>query len=386
MWGWVEFWIIRTASIAALATIFTESLNDVLRLGSCAAMAYWTQRGVTVGVIVVLALVNMRGVKWGAGLQVLVTSVKVATLLAIILLPLVALAMTLGPTAEPRLDRLEPVWPTSFGQLTAGGLSKAFFGVLWAYHGWMNIGPIAEEVKEPQRNIPIGLLLGVVILIALYLGANLAYYLVVSQPDMAALTRPGSMSVAALFGERILGPTGVVLASAAIMISVFGALNGNLLVGPRLLYAMGADGLAPRRMYQLHPRYRTPILAIAATAGWSCVLVIAAAALSQVGVLPSDLDQFDFLTDLAMFGAVIFETMAVVSVFVFRWKYPEAERPYRCWGYPWVPALYVVLPIFILTMKFQSETWQSLGATGFIGLGVAVYFVMGLNRTADGAA
>jgi amino acid transporter len=390
MWGWVEFWIIRTASIAALATIFTESLNDVLSSdavrsafgqGPGRTLGYWPQRIVTVSVILILTLVNVRGVKWGGVLQVLVTTVKVASLLAIIALPLAALALALPPPAQPQLQRLEPVWPGGLDQLTFKGLSGAFLGVLWAYHGWMNIGLAAGEVKAPQRNIPLSLLLGVLILIGLYLGANLAYYLILSQPEMARLAEPGSMSVAAAFGQRLLGPLGLVLASAAIMISVFGALNGNLLVGPRLLYAMGADGLAPRALNRVHPGYRTPALAIVTTAAWSCLLVLGAAGLTEVGALSRDVDHFDLLTDLAMFGAVIFETMAVLSIFMFRRKRPDAERPYRCWGYPWVPALYVVLPAFILFMTFLSKAMLSLSATAFIGLGVGVYFALGLYRT-----
>lgn len=116
-------------------------------------------------------------------------------------------------------------------------------GVLWAYHGWMNIAPIAEELKNPQRNIPIALLGGIGIIIFLYLGANLAYYLVLPRTEMALMK---ATPVATVFSLRLLGPIGAAVASAAVMCSTFGALNGNLLVGPRLLYAMGEDGLAPR--------------------------------------------------------------------------------------------------------------------------------------------
>src|SRR5262249_27633105 len=131
-------------------------------------------------------------------------------------------------------DNLHPLWPERLGDLSLAGLGTALLSVLWAYHGWMNIAPVAEEVTHPQRNIPLSLLGGVAIIIALYLSAAFAYFLVIPQPQMAGLkTTP----VATEFSFRLLGSIGTVLASGAIMCSVFGALNGNLLVGPRLLYA-----------------------------------------------------------------------------------------------------------------------------------------------------
>ena len=127
-------------------------------------------------------------------------------------------------------------------QVPFAGLGMAFLGVYWAYHGWMNVTPVAEEVRNPQRNIPLALLAGVGTIIFLYLGVNFAYYLILSGPEMAGLK---DTTVATVFSMRLLGPLGAAVASAAVMGSVFGALNGNLLVGPRLLYAMGHDGLVP---------------------------------------------------------------------------------------------------------------------------------------------
>jgi amino acid transporter len=392
LWGWVEFWIIRTASIAALATIFTESLHDVLcnpsfqsALGISAraqVLGVWAQKGLTVTVILALALVNIRGIKWGGVLQFVITTVKVGSLLAIIALPFVVYGLARpGSTAPaPDPERLRPWWPNGWAEVPLAGMGTAFLGVLWAYHGWMNLGWVAEEVRQPQRNIPVSLLLGVVIIIALYLGANLAYYLIIPQTEMGAL--PKTMTVATEFSLRLLGPLGAAAASAAVMCSVFGALNGNLMVGPRLLYAMGEDGLVPRRLHAVHPRYRTPALAILVMAAWSCLLVVGVAALTDVGVLNPKKSHFDILTDYAMFGAVIFETMAVVSIFVFRWKRPDAERSYRCWGYPVVPALYVLLPAFVLGSTFVNEPLEAASGVAFILLGVVTYFALGLRQTA----
>jgi amino acid transporter len=165
------------------------------------------------------------------------------------------------------------------------------------------------------------------------------------------------------------------------MCSVFGALNGNLMVGPRLLYAMGEDGLAPRALREVHPRWHTPALAIAVMAGWSASMILAVALLSELGWIDPGKSHFDRLTDFAMFGAVIFETMAVVSIFVLRRTMPDAPRPYRCVGYPVTPALYVILPAFVLVNYFlhQETRIEALTGVGFIVVGVAVYYLLGLG-------
>jgi amino acid transporter len=359
LWGWIEFLVIRAASLAALATIFSESLNVVLTEGSGHELhlGFWGQRTLTVAVILALALVNVRGAKWGGMLQVVITSVKVASLLAIIVLPFV---LTAGP--PPDSGPAGSVGAAT--ALTVGGWLTAQLGVLWAYHGWMNIAPVAEEVKEPQRNIPLALLGGIALIIGLYVGAHLAYSWVLPQDEMARLV---NTTVAARFSGRFFGALGTMVASAAVMCSVFGALNGNLLVGPRLLYAMAEDRLAPRALAAVHTRFRTPALAILVMGAWSSLLVLA------VAVFTDRDDPFDTLTDLAMFGAVIFETLAVSTIFIFRRRYPDAPRPYRCWGYPVVPALYLILPALILGNMFFNHQLEAATGVGFVALGVVVY-------------
>jgi amino acid transporter len=392
LWGWVDFCIIRSASLAALATVFTESLHDILKneafqravgLPGGAHLGFWPQRLLTVSVLAVLAWVNVRGVRWGGLVQLLITVIKIGSLVAIAVLPFAAFAAWIATPTIPSSDNLRPVWPDDWRQISLGGLGSAFLGVLWSYHGWMNISPVAEEVRRPQRNLPLALLSGVAVVIALYLSVNLAYYLVVPRLEMAGLKQT---TVAAEFSLRLLGSLGAAAASAAVMCSVFGALNGNLLVGPRLLYAMGEDGLAPRALGVVHPRYRTPARAIVVLAVWSSLQVVVVALLTWIGKLDEHKSHFDRLTDFAMFGAVIFETLAVVSIFVFRRRRPEAERPYRCPGYPLVPALYVILPAFVLVNMFAHETVEALAGVGFIMLGAVVYGVLGLGRTRSSAS
>lgn len=407
LWGWVEFWIIRSASLAALATLFTKSFYavfcEVCEHFGCERggdlLGYWPQKAVAAGIILGLALVNIRGVRWGGVLHLVVTTVKVGSLLAFIALPFLLQAFegTTRSNARPRLENLAPWWPT-WSEFHLSGFISALLAVLWAYHGWMNIAPVAEELKNPQRNIPLALLAGVGTLIALYLGTNLSYSLVLTQAEMQTMrdTTSGDMTrvaglprisqgetdvaqdktVAIGYSRRLLGSAGVGLAAAAIMCSVFGALNGNLLVAPRQLYAMGVDGMAPRVLGKIHAAYRTPAWAIFVFAVWASLLVLGVAALTRLKILPEDKDHFDILTDFAMFGAVIFETMAVTSIFIFRRRFPDAPRPYRCIGYPVVPALYVILPALILGNMFVKQRMEALIGVGFIALGAVVYYLV----------
>jgi amino acid transporter len=399
LWGWVDFWIIRSGSIAALASVFTESLHDVLRElhadGQGDVLSFWALQGTTVAVIALLALVNVRGTTWGGALQVVVTAVKVLSLAGIALLPLLVLPFITDPERAPSVARLAPVWPAAWDGFEVSKFGAALVAVFWAYHGWMNITPVAEEVREPGRNIPLSLIAGTLAVVALYLSVNVAYYLVVPRDDIiAARTTP----VAAVFAARLFPSVGVMLASAAVMTSVFGSLNGNLLVGPRLLYAMGQDGLAPRAMGRLHARFHTPALAEAALAGWSILLVVGVAVLVQYRLLSwevggysldlnlrADASQFNVLTDYAMFGAISFETLGVASIFVFRRRFPPARvpLPYRCRLYPWLPAIYVLFMAAVLANMFVTNRTESLAAVGFIGLGAVVYALVFTSRPAD---
>jgi amino acid transporter len=337
-------------------------------------------------VIAVLAAVNVRGTRIGGGLQLFLTVLKVGSLLFIIALPFVVLAVVSEPTHPPKVERLTPVWPASLGGVNWGLFGAALVGVIWAYHGWMNIAPIAEEIKAPRRNIPRALLLGVGTIITLYLGANLAYYLVIPQPEIIRL---GDTPVATAFSERLLGPGGGIIASIAIGISVFGALNGNILVGPRLLYAMGEDNLAPSWLSQLHSKFRTPVAATMVMAGWSCAIVLLSAlwlrnplpTFSLFGANlnpnpPAGKSGFDLITDYAMFGAIALETLAVAAIFSLRIHRPDAIREYRCPGYPVVPAVYITIMFAVWINKLATDTTESLVGVAFIVAGAVLYLTL----------
>jgi APA family basic amino acid/polyamine antiporter len=388
LWGWVEFWIIRTGSIAALATIFSASLLDILgKFNPDQALGDEAKVIVTCLTIAVLGLVNGRGTNWGGGLQILITSVKVISLVGIAVLPLVIWGFFPQAQTQPSTQHLKPIWPESWGKDNWVAFGGALVGIFWAYHGWMNIAPIAEEVKNPQRNLPLALLLGVATILALYLSVNLAYYLVIPSADIARLE---NRTAAGEYGWRLFGEIGLLLASAAVMTSVFGSLNGNLLVGPRLLYAMGKDGLAPSWLSRIHPRYQTPLLAVAILTTWSIIQVVVVnilinvkIPLLQIGERSIDLnlpkkDPFDVITDFAMFGAISFETLAVASIFVFRRRYPKSQYPlpYRCPLYPVLPILYVCVLSAVLYNMFTANEHEAKTGLAFILIGALLYLLL----------
>ncbi|MCU0706467.1 MAG: APC family permease [Fimbriiglobus sp.] len=399
--GWVDFGINRGASVAALASMFTESLANLIaevRPELASGFGYWPQRAFTVGLIAVLAVVNARGTLLGARLQFGVTILKVASIVVIALLPLVVLLWP-GAPSQPTTAHMVKPWPDHFPLERWVGLGSAAVAVLWAYHGWMNLGPMAEEITRPQRNIPLALLAGVGCLIVLYVSANLAYYTALGPIDMVD-ARDGT-TVAREFCRRLIGPAGAMAASLAVMVSVFGAVNGNILVGPRLPYAMAQDRLAPGIFGRLHARFRTPTFATALLAGWSIFMVLALGVLLQTnrelfhlweykndawqvatdehtGQTKTD-TPFDMLTDFVIFGSVAFDTLAVAALFVLRRKHADrtAALPYKCWGYPVVPALYCLAMAGVMFSMFldPEKRWKAFVGLGFIAVGAGVYWL-----------
>ena len=325
---------------------------------------------------------STRWVSGGAGFyNSLSRLIKIGSLIAIAALPFLRRRWPDQVVPKPDTSNLLPVWP-EWRLFSLSSLGAALVGVIWAYHGWMNIAPAAEEIRNPQRNIPLALLGGILIIISLYLAANVGYALIIPQNELAGIR---NTTVVSEYCSRLLGPIGAAAASAAVLCSVFGALNGNLIVGPRLLFAMGRDGLAPRSLERVHPRFHTPVQAIMVLATWSALLVLAGALLTANRLptfeiagktidvnVPRDKTLFDVMTDFAMFGAVSFETLAISTIFVFRRRHPDAPRSYRCIGYPVVPIVYICIMAAALVNMFQTQP-EALIGVGFIALGAGVF-------------
>ena len=357
LWAWTEFWVVRTGSIGALAVataIYLDQVVELDRLG---------QEAVAVGLVLALTIVNFVSTRWTAHVQNLTSVVKVGFLALIVVAPL-----AMG-RADPNLVR--PLLPATFETSLWSGLAAALVGVLWAYDGWINIGPVVEEIRNPQRNVPRALTYGICLVMFVYLAANVSYHLVMPHAQIAAGSAPAAEMFSALFG-----PQGARWVALGVMVSTFGAVNSNMLTGPRIYFAVARDGLLPRAMHAVHDRYETPHNAILLQCAWTIVLIVAVfhydlAWPTAAQVAP--LDAFDALTNYVIFGGYTFYALAVSAVFVLRRTRPDLPRPYRAWGYPVVPAIFLAAFVaFLASMAWSSPTASAWGLV-LISAGVPFY-------------
>ena len=358
MWAWAEFWVIRTAAIAALAGYTAVSLDLVFAGPDYDASTPLRRKAVAVGAILLLGAINIISTRLGGGLQNLATMIKAGFFVLLALLPFVAIR------SEP--FELGALWPRRVDQGLVVGIGTALAAIMWAYDGWGNVTVIAEEVHRPERNVPIALIVGVGILILLYTGANLAYHLTLSSAEIAATVCP-----AVPVCERLLPNFGAQLMQSMILVSVFGALNVNVLVGPRVLFAVSRDHRFLRRFSRIHPTTRTPAWAIAGMCAWASALVL-------LGGLSWEKDRplYDIMTEWTVFGGSIFYFSAVIGVFILRYQRPDAERPYRTLGYPLVPAVFIVFYVGLLASMFVAQPVDRLIGIGLIASGAVAYYLL----------
>jgi APA family basic amino acid/polyamine antiporter len=241
--------------------------------------------------------------------------------------------------------------PFSFAQ--AG---VALIACLMAYDSWVSVSFVAGEIKNPRRNILLAMVLGVGTCIAIYVLANSAYLQVLSIPEIAA-----SAQVGALAAERALGPAGGTLVSLIILLSIIGTLNGCFLTSPRIYFAQARDGLFFARFGEIHPRFSTPAFAIGAQAVWAVALLLSGT--------------YETLIDYAMFALWLFYGLTIFAVIRLRRLRPDLERPYRMWGYPITPLLFVALTVWFLGNMLMTRPWPSLAGLALIATGIPVYFV-----------
>lgn len=359
LWGWTEFWIVRTGSVGALACATAIYLDQVVALGRLG------QEAVAIAIVIGLSLVNLLSTRWGANVQNVTTAIKVLFLAALIATPIVL--------ARGDIGHWTPLWSTPEDGL-GGGLWKALgiamIAVLWPYDGWINLGPVAEEIREPQRNIPRAMTLGLLLIILVYVGANLCYHLVLTMSEVAATKAVASDMFQTLFGER-----GRIIASLGVMCSTFGAVNSNMITGPRIYLAVARDGLLHRSIHAVHDKYQTPANAIVLQAVWTTLLIILFFAWKD-----SPKEAFDGLTDSVILAGLIFYSLAVGAVYVLRRMRPDIERPYRTWGYPVTPLLLLVAYTAAFVSSLVENPGQSAGVLGFIAAGVVYYAIMRRRR------
>ena len=346
--GWILLFAAQTGGISALAMGLTGYVDGIVPLSG------WQQRIIASFVIAALTAVNYRGIRITGRLQVVLTGIVVGMIVALIVLGYAFHTSIKGVAALPSakgLPRLE-----SFGIAVAAAL--------WAYDGWNSIAFASGEVKRPERNLPLILLIGTSSVIGLYVGINCLYYHVLPLADIAHSPR-----VAADVATRILGPRGSTLVSLVIVIAAFGSANVSVLGGARVYYAMASDGLFFSWCAAVHPRFRTPHLALLAQAVWATVLVCLAS--------------YEELLTYTVFVAWAFYALAACALIVLRHKHPDWSRPYRVFGYPWTPVIFVVVATIFVLNIFLSKPAESACGCLLVALGVPVYYFWRKHRDSN---
>jgi amino acid transporter len=357
LFGWAELLIIRAAALGAISTTFSEYFLRVLGFDPRVAPYSSYVHYVAAAAILLLAAFNYVGMKWGSLVQNVTTLAKTGALLIIIVL---ALAIGLPQTG----GYFTPAAPA--GSFTFARFGLALVSVLWVYDGWADVSFVAGEVKDPERNLPRVLIYGTLTIIALYLLANLAYLAVLPLEEIRH-----SKLVAADAADKLVGPIGVAFVSVAVMVSAFGTLNGSVMTGARILFAMAADGLLFKPVATVHKRFQTPSVAIGLEAGLGVLFVL-------VGT-------FEQLADTFVTAIVPFYALAVGAVFILR-RRPDYKPPFRVPGYPVVPAIFIIATILLLGNAIVDPTSRvpTLAVLGVILLGIPIFYVSKGGRTANG--
>ncbi|HZT28594.1 MAG TPA: amino acid permease [Bryobacteraceae bacterium] len=342
--GWSFFLIIRSGGIATVAVGFSIYLAALFPIPP--ALVPYTAPAL----ILLLTWVNYRGVEGGALVQ------KIFTLLKVIGLAVLIAGAFLHPQTQP------VSWSVSAAEFSWARFGVAMIAGLWAYNGWMAIGFVAGEVKNPGRNVPLSLGIGMAVVLAVYLLTNLGYLRILPISEIAATDK-----VAAVLASRTMGAMGVMLVSATIVLSTIGTDNGNILTASRIYFAQARDGLFFRSIGKVHPRFQTPYVSILVQGAWAALLSLSGS--------------YQKLFSFAMFAAWIFYGLCVVAVIVLRRKAPALPRPYWMWGYPVTPVLFALMTVWFIVNTLVEEPVPSLCGLLLIASGIPVYVIWS-KRTA----
>ena len=355
IYGWTQMWVAKSGSIAILATgffyylaNFAPALDQVFVTVPLPLGAHGAPLDIRYGQLLAMALIfclgvlNYFGVKIGGGVQVAVTILKVALILLIVIAglgwghPAAAHASVLGP-------------------LTVLGFFAALVKSLWAYDGWNNVSMVSSEIRNPQRNLPLALIWGTAAVIVIYLLANMAYFYVLSPQQVAESNR-----VAAAMMRQVLGQGGASLVSVAAMISMFAALNGSILSGARVPFALARGGYFFSPMAGVNSSYHTPGVAIMGLSLWGMIVVLSGT--------------YDQLLDYVIFASWILYGMTTATVLVLRRKRPDLVRPYKTLGYPAVPVLFVIMAAAIVISSLYNSPREAFIGLVLIFAGLPFYF------------
>jgi amino acid transporter len=341
LYGWANFAVINTASIAAIAVGFARYIGFFTPLSEAAI------RIIAILSILALTLLNCRGVRLGATTQNILTTLKIGALLA-----LIATSFVLPGGAA---SQFQPLWPTGTAGQWIGPFGVAMVAVLWAYDGWIETTYVGSEIVDPGRNLPRSIIYSTVIVIALYVLVSVAYAFVLSPVGMA-----GSALVASDAANVTIGSLGATLVVVAILISTLGANNGIILTAARIPYAMARGGMFFRSQGIVHPRYATPTVALLTQGA-------VAATLTAFGT-------YDQLFTYVVFAQFVFYALSAGAVIKLRHTAPQLARPYRTWGYPVTPIVFIAFAAWLVYNTIVETPLDSAVGAGIILLGLPGYW------------
>lgn len=357
LFGWTLFLVIDSGSIATLAVAF--SFNMLPRF---AEMSTLEKNLIAAAFVAFLGAVNYVGVRWGSRLQNLLTYIKTGAI-GIVVAAVFFFAKVKGHPA----NFVRPA-PASFDFGLLGAFGVGLVASLWAYKGWEAATYSAGEVKDPRRNLPLGILVGTMAVIVIYVVANLAYLYILPVDKIASSEGRVALDVM----QAVSGPFGASLIAFLILFSILGAANQNMLCSPRVYFAMARDGLFFKKIAECHPRFLTPHVSIIAISVWSIFLTLTGT--------------FKQLFTYVIFGEWIFFGLTVAAVIVLRRKRPDLERPYKTWGYPVTPALFVLAALYVAFSSLLSAFRNAMFGLGIICLGIPAYLYWRRRNSRSGAA
>jgi basic amino acid/polyamine antiporter, APA family len=361
LYGWTLFLVIQTGTIAAVAVafakytgIFVPWVSAQNYLVGSGKLGLTTQQLLAIVLIIFLTALNTRGIRTGATVQNVFTFAKIAGLLG-----LIAAGFLVGRNPVAVADNFNDFWRQSDWSFTTIRLvGVAMVGSLFSSDAWNNVTFTAGEVRNPRRNLPLSLALGVLIVSALYLATQFVYLNVLT---FAEIQNADQDRVATAAAAKMFGSVAVQLMAATIMISTFGCSNGLILSGARVYFAMAKDRLFFRRAAELDPKTHAPIYSLVFQCGWTILLTLSGS--------------YNDLLDYVIFAVMLFYILTIAGIFVLRRKRPDLERPYKALGYPILPAIYIAAAVLIealLLVYKPNYTWPGLI---IVLLGVPVYFL-----------
>lgn len=357
LYGWMLFSVANGGSIAALAVAAAAYTGEVVPVISqqhvvISALGITLTRAHLVGLflIFILTYVNVVGLRWGALLQNVSTWTKFTAMAAFVVLGLVIGKGSWSNFSAHGASITMGLSPTSF--ISAMGV--ALIAVFWAYDGWVYITWVAGEVKEPRRNVPLAMVLGILVVGVTYVAMNVAYVYAMPLSEVAKHETIAHAAATALFS-----PGAAVWLSATIAISCFSAAATCTLSGARVYLAMAQDGVFFKRMAIIHPKWRTPAFSLIGQGVWAAILALSG--------------RYDQLYTYVIYGMVLSYTLTVIGLFVLRWKRPDVPRPYRCAGYPWLPAIYILVGTAWTLNTIITRPAEAFWGTAIVLVGVPGY-------------